>query len=143
MSGPFPRAGRPAPEGVPDDHSTAFAGGLRVFAGILMLASGLLHVLQGIAAVANDDFFKVPTGLPYDMNVTAWGWVTIVLGLLLALIGYGVLANTTLGRAVAIPVVIFSMISNFAFLPHYPLWAVVLIVFDVFVLWALVTAPEF
>ncbi len=108
-----------------------------------MLASGLLHVLQGIAAVANDDFFKVPTNLPYDLNVTAWGWVTIVLGLLLALIGYGVLANTTLGRAVAIPVVIFSMISNFAFLPHYPLWAVVLIVFDVFVLWALVTAPEF
>jgi hypothetical protein len=143
MSGFMPRAGRPPPEGVPDAHPTALAGGLRVFAGILMLADGLLQVLQGIAAVADDDFFNVPSGFTYDLNVTAWGWVHIVLGLLLALIGYGVLANSTLGRAVAIPVVVIGMVSNFAFLPVYPLWAIVLIVLDVFVLWALVTAPEF
>ena len=58
-------------------------------------------------------------------------------------VGYGVLANSTLGRAVAIPLVVIAMVNNFLFLPAYPLWSIVLIALDIFILWALVTAPEF
>ena len=135
--------GRPRPDVVGDDHPTALAGGIRVFAGILLVAHGLLQVLSGIAAVSDEDFFTIPPGFVYDLNVTAWGWVHIVLGLLLALVGYGVLANSTLGRAVAIPLVVIAMVNNFLFLPAYPLWSIVLVALDIFILWALVTAPEF
>lgn len=141
--GPRARAESPRniPTGVADEHPSAAAGGLRVFAGIIMLVSGLFQVLQGIAAVADDSFFA-NTSSTYDGNVTTWGWIHIVIGSIVALIGFGVLRNTMLGRALAIPLVVISMIGNFAFLPHYPLWAVVIIVLDVVILWALVTAPE-
>ena len=141
--GPRARAESPRniPTGVGDEHPSAAAGGLRIFAGVVMLVSGLFQVLQGIAAVSDDSFFA-STSSTYDGNVTTWGWIHIVIGAIVALIGFGVLRNSMLGRALAIPLVVISMVGNFAFLPHYPLWAVVIIVLDVVILWALVTAPE-
>ena len=140
--GPRVRAESPRniPTGVGDERPSAAAGGLRVFAGIIMLVTGLFQFLQGISAVSGDSIFK-STSSTFDGNMTTWGWFHIVIGGIIALIGFGVLRNAMLARVLAIPWW-SSPWSEFPSLPHYPLWGIVIVVLDVFVLWALVTAPE-
>ncbi len=139
---PNPRLARDIPTGVADAHPSAAAGGLRVFAGVIMLVSGLFQFLQGVSALADGAFFAA-TNSTYDGDITVWGWIHIVAGGLVALIGLGVLRNSLLARGLAIPLVMVSMFANFAFLPHYPLWGIIIIVFDVFIVWAIVAAPEY
>lgn len=43
---------------------------------------------------------------------------------------------------VGIGIALLSMILNFAFIPYYPAWSLVIIVLNVFVIWALcVSSP--
>jgi hypothetical protein len=131
-------------EYVADSEPSKAAGGLRLLAGLLMLTAGLFQLLQGIAAVANDKYFAIDPSYTYDTDatsITTWGWLHIIFGSAVALIGLLVALNTTIGRALGIPVLIISMLSNFFFIPHYPFWAISIIVFEVFALWAIVTAP--
>ena len=132
---------RDTPTGVGDREPTALAGGVRVFAGVLMTVSGVLQVLQGIALMSNDDFFTTKA-YTYDGSATAWGWAHLIIGLILALVGIGVVMNSGLARAIGIAIVCVGALSNFLFLPTYPLWAIVLIAFNILCLWALVTAAE-
>jgi hypothetical protein len=131
-------------EYVPDTEPSKAAGGLRLLAGLLMLTAGLFQLLQGINALNDKEFFAITSSYTYDSgtsSVTTWGWVHVIFGAAVAIIGLLIVLNNSLGRALGIPVLIISMMSNFLFIPHYPLWAISIIVFDVFALWAIVTAP--
>jgi hypothetical protein len=121
------RGGRPGP----------WAIGLSVFAGAMMMTVGLFQVLEGIAAVANDSFFVKAPNYTYEVDTTAWGWIHIVIGAIVALVGVGVLMGTTWGRVIGVIVILLSMFSNFLFLPYYPLWTLLIIGLDVAIVWAL------
>jgi hypothetical protein len=116
--------------------STATVG-LSLFGAVVLMLEGGFQVLQGIALLVDDTVFVTRDGFVYELNPTIWGWTQIVLGALAVLIGIGILSGATLGYLTGVMVVSFSALTNFAFIPLYPVWALVIIALDVAVVWAL------
>jgi hypothetical protein len=111
-----------------------WATGFIVFAAVIMMMTG---VFQGLAAIFENQFYVVARNYLYEVDVTAWGWIHLVLGVVVALAGFGVLSGATWARAVGIALAVLSAIANFLFIPYYPFWSLLIIVLDVFVIWAL------
>ena len=118
------------------------ATGLAVFAGALMIVSGIAAVFEGIAAVFNDKVFASTPQYLFAFDLTAWGWIHLFLGVLVGLAGVAVIRGQAWGRFIGIALVGLSLIANFMFLPHYPLWAMVTIALDVAIIWALAVYRE-
>ena len=121
--------------------STSFASGLALFAGVMMVVSGVFQFFEGIVAVADDSFFLSTENYTFEIDVTTWGWMHMFAGVVVALVGIGVIAGNLLARILALIVIAFVMVGHFLFLPYYPFWALLLIAFDVLIVWALATAP--
>jgi hypothetical protein len=121
---------------VSETRSTV-AVGFTVFAGTMMIVIGILHAIQGIVAVANDTFYVVGQEWTFSLDVTTWGWAHLILGAVVALAGFFVFQGAVWARAIGVVVAAVSAIVNFAWLPYYPVWGIVVIVLDVFVIWAL------
>ncbi|GAA3150658.1 hypothetical protein GCM10017687_80330 [Streptomyces echinatus] len=116
-------------------------GGI-TFAGVLMVCGGVLGILQGIAAVAGDDvYFRIGAYI-YKMSLTGWGTLHIILGALVLLTGVGLLMDMAWARIVGLFLVALSLIAQFLFLPYAPVWSLVLMAIDIFVIWALATRQE-
>ncbi|MEV6179616.1 hypothetical protein ACIHAR_35485 [Streptomyces sp. NPDC052016] len=131
-SGPGP-AGRPAGAAA----GTGWAAGGVVFAGVLMLVHGVLAIFQGIAAIAEDDVYARIGDYVYEINLTGWGWILLILGVVLAVTGWGILKGADWARVTGILLASLSLILQFLFLPYAPVWSIVLIAIDVFVIWSL------
>lgn len=116
-------------------------GGL-IFASVMMIMLGIWQVFIGIAALAEDDLFVVRDGYVYELDVTAWGWIHLILGAVVALAGFFLFTGSALARAVGIVLAGLTIVSNFLFLPYYPVWSVVVIALAVFVIWALATVQR-
>lgn len=122
--------------------SSPWATGFAMFAGVLMITGGVCGVLAGLAAIFRDQIYVSTPAYTYALDLTAWGWVHLILGVVLALAGMGVLQGATWARVVGITVAGISLIVHFAFIPHYPLWSIVIIALNVVVIWALATYRE-
>jgi hypothetical protein len=109
------------------------------FAGVLLLVSGSMDILQGLAAVANDDLYGQGADYLYDFNSATWGWIHLVLGVLTIVAAAGILLRKGWGQVIGIIIAGLGMLTNFAALPHYPFWAIVLIGFYALVIWSLTT----
>ena len=119
------------------ERPSGWAIGFVVFAAVMMVLVGTFQVIAGIAAIFEDEFFVVGPNYVYDVDVTAWGWIHLLLGLTLVLAGFGALKGATWARVVGITLASLSAISNFFFIPYYPVWSIVIIAADVLVIWAL------
>jgi len=113
-----------------------------VFAGVLMLCSGVLAVLQGIAAIAEDDVYARIGSYVYELSLTGWGWIHLVLGVVAAATGAALLKGVTWARFAGIFLAALSLVTQFVFLPYEPLWSIVVMGIDVFVIWSLASWPE-
>ncbi|MGN9755785.1 DUF7144 family membrane protein [Streptomyces sp. SD31] len=139
----WPSAG-PEPGTAPGGYQPApgWATGGLVFAGVLMLVNGLLAILQGISAIAEDDVYGRIGDYVFAINLTAWGWVLLALGVVVACVGYGILKGAWWARITGIFVASLSMVLHFLFLPYTPVWSVIMVGVDFFVILALATAPD-
>lgn len=111
-------------------------GGI-AFAGVMLITVSAFQIVEGIAAVADDDVYVRGVNYVFAFDLTTWGWIHLVLGLVGVATGIGLLANQTWAYLVGIVIAFFGALSSFAFLPYYPFWAMAIIAFDVFVIWAL------
>ena len=113
------------------------AFGVTTFAGVLLTLASIFQILQGIAAIANDNVYVRGLSYTYEFDVTAWGWIHLLLGLVGLGTGIGILMGQTWGRILGILIAGVSMLSNFMFMPYYPFWSLAVIALDVVVIWAL------
>ncbi|TQM62871.1 DUF7144 family membrane protein [Humibacillus xanthopallidus] len=113
------------------------AVGLTLFAAIMMMVIGTFQAVQGLVALVNDQFYVVGEKYIFTFDLTAWGWIHLLFGVLSAVAGYFVLQAKVWARTVGVIVAVGSALVNFAWLPHYPVWAIIIITLDVFVIWAL------
>ncbi|WP_238006244.1 hypothetical protein KZZ52_36535 [Dactylosporangium sp. AC04546] len=120
-----------------EEPSGGWAGGFTVFAGIMMIIVGLFHIAAGLAAIVENRFFVITPDYLYTFDVTGWGWIHLVGGFVVLLAGCAVFTGRLWARAVGIVLAGLSAIANFLFLPYYPLWSLLIIALDVFVIWAL------
>ena len=109
------------------------------FGGAMLIVVSLLQVLQGISAVAQDTVYVTGIDYVYAFDVTTWGWIHIVLGVLALAAGIGVLARQTWAFVTGIVLAGLACLANFAFIPYYPIWSLIIIAFYLLVIWALST----
>ena len=119
------------------EEVSGWAVGGIAFAGTVMVMIGVFQALEGIVAIANDEFFVVTRNYTFDLDVTAWGWIHLILGLVVLATGFGLFARSTWAGVTGIIICLLSAISNFFFIPYYPVWALVVIGLNVWVIWAL------
>ena len=112
------------------------AGGI-AFAACMLLLIGSFQIIAGLAAIFEDEFFVVGREYAFDLDVSAWGWVHLILGLLLVFTGIGLFSGKAWAAVTAIMLATLSAIANFFFIPYYPFWAILVIALDVWVIWAL------
>lgn len=129
------------PTPTPDPHPVrnGVAGVTTIAAGVLLAAAGILSILQGISAIAKDDLFVVGPEYIYSLDVTGWGWIHLIVGVLVVLTAIGLFGGATWARATAIVLAGLSIVANFLWLPYYPWWAVLVIALDILVIWAVAT----
>jgi hypothetical protein len=115
------------------------AAATSMVAAIVLLTIGILHVLSGISALMQDDLVVAGPEYIHQFATTAWGWIHLVLGVIVAAVGVMLFTGATWARVGAMVICALSLLANFLWLPHYPWWSVVMIVLDVFVIWAVAT----
>ncbi|GAA5110184.1 DUF7144 family membrane protein [Pseudonocardia adelaidensis] len=114
-----------------------FASGLALFAGTLMIIAGVFQAVSGLVALFQNQLYVVGVSYVFSFDVTTWGWIHLLVGILVAVAGVAVLTGQLWGRIVGIGLAILSMIANFLFIPYYPIWSLLVIALDVLVIWAL------
>ena len=121
-------------------HGAGAAGwvvGLSHFAGIMMMIIGLFNAMEGVVALARNEVYVLTPRYLFAFDLTTWGWIQIVLGILVLAAGIGVVTGRLWGRVVGITIAALTMLANFAFIPYYPIWSLLIIALNVFVIWAL------
>ncbi|MEK6437964.1 DUF7144 family membrane protein [Pseudonocardia sp. T1-2H] len=117
---------------------TEFTTTFALFAAVLMLLGGACGVLTGIASIAQDELLVRTPQYTYTLNLATWGWIHLVLAVLLGAAGAGVLWGASWARPLGITAAGLNIVAHFAFLPHFPIWGLMLIVLNAIVIWALV-----
>ena len=76
----------------------------------------------------------------YTFDLTAWGWIHLLIGLALVAIGICLLLGQGWAQVAGIVVAAISALINFTWLPYSPLWAILVIAVDLLIIWALASA---
>jgi hypothetical protein len=116
---------------------SGLAVGFTVFAAVMMLMAGAWQALAGLIAIFENEFYVPTRNYIFQFDATSWGWIHLVLGLIVAFAGWGLLSGRTWARLVGITLAALSATANFLFIPYYPFWAILIIAVDIFVIWAL------
>ena len=121
----------------PSSPPSGWAIGGITFAVVMMAMIGLFQIIAGLVAIVDDDFYVVTQNYTFDIDTSAWGWIHLLLGILLVLASYGLYSGATWGAAVAIVMAVLAAVENFFFIPYYPFWSLLVIALCVWVIWAL------
>ena len=114
------------------------AVGLTVFAAVLMIMVGVFHAIQGLVALLNDEFYVVGQKWTFQFDLTQWGWIHLLGGIIVALAGFALFTGAVWARTVGVIVVGLSAVVNFMWMPYYPVWSIIIIALDIFIIWALI-----
>jgi hypothetical protein len=114
-----------------------WAVGLTATAALLLILAGAFEFFQGLAAVVNKSVFVATQETIYKFDVTAWGWIHLVIGLVAIGTGFGILVRAAWARVIGIVLAIVGSIANFLWIPYQPVWSIAIIVLYVSVIWAL------
>ena len=117
-------------------QTTGWAVGFILFAAIMMIMAGFFQLLAGLVAIFENEFYVATRDYVFQFDATTWGWIHLLIGLVMAFAGWGLLSGRTWARVVAITLAVLSAIANFLFIPYYPFWSLLIITLDVFVIWA-------
>ena len=110
--------------------------GITAAAGVILMLTGVFGIIQGTVGLLDNDIYLVTNKWLFELNPTIWGWGHIVIGLVALCAGIGLFLGKVWAQVTAVIVAAFSVLANFAWLPYYPVWALLVITFDVFVIWA-------
>jgi hypothetical protein len=116
---------------------SGWALGAIVFAAIIMTMIGIFQIASGLVAILNDESFVATRNYTFDLDVTTWGWIHLIIGIAALAVGAGLFARQTWAGVTAIVIAFLSALGNFFFVPYYPIWALVVIALDLWLIWAL------
>jgi hypothetical protein len=124
--------------------SRGFWAGWVVFAGVLMVVIGILNFFQGLIAIIRDNYYVLTPEQIIVFDLTTWGWIMLIWGIVLALAGAALVAGRSWARWFAIVVASLSFIVQLGFVgsSQYTLWALTVVALDVLVLYALIVRWE-
>ena len=116
---------------------SAWAVGYSMFAAVMLMMIGVFHFMAGLVGIVDDEFYVVTGKWVFEFDVTTWGWVHLIGGVLVVLAGLSVVKGHMYGRIIGTIVAAISAMVNFAWLPYQPWWSILMIFLSVSVIWAL------
>lgn len=118
-----------------DGYSGAGVAGT-MFASVMLMIVGSFQFFAGLVGIINNESFVIGQEYVFKFDTTVWGWIHLLLGVLVFLAGLGLLQGATWARVAAVVVASISAIANFLWLPYQPWWSIIIITIDVFIIWA-------
>jgi hypothetical protein len=109
-----------------------------VFAAVIMVMIGVFSIIGGLIAIFDDSYTNGPLGQYAESTANAWGWTTLILGIIILLAAFGILQGKAWARTVAVILAALSAIDHFTTVRVYPIWALIVIVLNIFVIYALI-----
>jgi hypothetical protein len=123
----------------PPELSSAL--GWRFFAGIVTLLLGILNLIDGLIAITDSDVFEqnpaASRALPVTDRLEVWGWIILGIGVVMVVIAFPIIVGLPWARLAGIIVAGIDLVLEFAFLPHFPVWSLILIGLNVLVIFGL------
>jgi len=119
------------------EKPSAWAVGYATFAGVILVMAGIFQAIAGLVGIIEDEFYVVGREWVFEFDATTWGWIHLLIGIVLVLSGIGIFTGNVLARTVGVFVAALSAIANFMWLPYYPVWSIAIIALNVAVIWAL------
>ena len=113
------------------------AAGTSIVAAVVLITVGVLQFFQGIAAIAKDEVFVVGIEYIYKFDLTTWGWIHLILGVVVVLVGIALLTGATWARITGVILLALSIIANFLWIPYYPWWSITVIALAILAIWGL------
>ena len=117
--------------------TSGFAVGITVTAAIILIMAGFFDLMIGIVGLVTNEFYVTTREWIFQFDATTWGWVHIIVGAIAVAAGFGLFSGRVWARTLGVIIAVVSIVANFLSLPYYPVWANVIIAFDLFVIWAL------
>jgi hypothetical protein len=114
-----------------------WAVGLTATAAMFLILGGAFQFFEGLAAVIKGSVFVATQETIYELSVTSWGWIHLILGIIAILTGFALLAGATWARVLGIVLAVLGAIANFLWITYQPVWSIVVIIVYVGVIWAL------
>ncbi len=106
------------------------------FASFMMMLVGIFQAIAGLVALFKDDFYLVTSNHLIAFSFTTWGWIDLILGIIVFLAGVALMAGAMWARIIAVLMASLSLFANMAFLNAYPWWSTLMIVLDILVIYA-------
>jgi hypothetical protein len=103
----------------------------------MMIMMGSFHAIAGLAGIIEDEFYTVTPNYILEFDATTWGWIHLILGIVVLISGFYLFTGAVLARTVGVIIAVISAIVGFAWLPWYPVWGIVIVSIAVSVIWAL------
>jgi hypothetical protein len=116
---------------------SGWATGGITFAACVLILIGFFQIVAGFTAIIDDEFYVVTRNYTFDLDTSAWGWIHLLLGLLLVFTGFGLFGRQTWAGVTAIFLAMLSALANFFFIPYYPFWSILIIALNIWVIWSL------
>jgi hypothetical protein len=120
-----------------DTNPSGWVIGGVFFAGVLMVIAGAFQFINGLAAIGKDKIYAATPDYVFEFDVTTWGWIHLIIGVIVALAGIAAMNGATWARVVGIVLAGISAITNFMFIPFYPFWSLAVIALAIWIIWAL------
>ena len=113
------------------------AKGFTLFAAVILMISGILDFLEGLSALIKGTFYLVLPNYAFNLSTAGWGWWHLLMGVIVFAVGACLLTDMLWARIAGVVIASLSAIANFVYIPYQPVWSVIVIALDVFVIWAL------
>jgi hypothetical protein len=109
--------------------------GWAAFAATMVLIVGVFNTIYGLAAIIDDDYFVAGELLFGDLSL--WGWIHLVLGVLQVITAALIFAGNDLGAVLGITFAGFNAVAALLAIGAYPVWSVIILVVDGLIIYSL------
>jgi hypothetical protein len=108
----------------------------------MMMLMGGWWIVTGLVAIVDDGFYVAAGDWIFKFNVSAWGWIHLILGIVILAAAFGLLTGALWARIIGVILAVLAGFAAFAWLPWYPVWAILLVAASIAVVWALTAHGE-
>lgn len=116
---------------------TTEMSGWVVFAATMLCLAAIFDIIFGLTMIINDEWVVFGATTVWYLDLSAWGWVTLIIGVVLLFAGWGVLSGQTWAKVVGIIVASLAAVDSLFVMPYYPLWGITVLALAVLVIYGL------
>jgi len=119
------------------NHSHNVSGwvGWLYFAGTMMMLAGAFQAIAGLVAIFKNGVYVLTPSQLVAFDYRQWGFIHLIIGILLILSAISLFAGRMWGRILAIFLASLSAIANFTFIQANPWWSLTVIVIDILIIY--------